>query len=118
MKGVSLYNFTTLKYSLHNDICTISYHLHYFSIDFHDNQSKIISTQYFRFLQRATNGPNLDQMFSLKKKNAFQIQVTACFQQMRISCFERQYLHMPPGDNTAVTQPCYRRTYSCIIPGR
>jgi hypothetical protein len=21
-----------------------------------------------------------------------------------------------PGDNTAVTQPCYRRTYGCIIP--
>jgi hypothetical protein len=22
----------------------------------------------------------------------------------------------PPGDNTAVTQSCYRRTYGCIIP--
>jgi hypothetical protein len=24
----------------------------------------------------------------------------------------------PPGDNTAVSQPCYRRTYGCIIPRR
>jgi hypothetical protein len=24
----------------------------------------------------------------------------------------------PPGDNTAVTQPWYRRTYGRIIPGR
>jgi hypothetical protein len=22
-----------------------------------------------------------------------------------------------PGNKTAVTQPCYRRTYGCIIPG-
>jgi hypothetical protein len=24
----------------------------------------------------------------------------------------------PPGNNTAVTQPCYRMTCGCIIPGR
>jgi hypothetical protein len=24
----------------------------------------------------------------------------------------------PPGDNTSVTQPCYRMTYGCFIPGR